>query len=90
VLSEKLITKIESIQRRATKMVFEIRSLSYEGRLNAMGLTIPELRRKRMDLIQTYKIIYEMDQWRTYHRTKGSVSPQIFEKKVLFLSIEQS
>ncbi len=29
VLSEKLITKIESIQRRATKMVFEIRSLSY-------------------------------------------------------------
>ncbi len=48
VLSEKLITKIESIQRRATKMVFEIRSLSYEGRLNAMGLTTPELRRKRM------------------------------------------
>jgi hypothetical protein len=50
VLSEKLITKIESIQRRATKMVFEIRSLSYEGRLNALGLTTLELRRKRMDL----------------------------------------
>jgi hypothetical protein len=62
VLSEKLITKIESIKRRATKMVFEIRSLSYEGRLNALELTTLELRRKRMDLIQTYKIINGMDE----------------------------
>jgi len=43
-------------------MVFEIRSLSYEGRLNALGLTTLELRRKRMDLIQTYKIINGMDE----------------------------
>ena len=62
VLSEKLIIKIESIQRRATKMVFEIRSLSYEERLNALGLTTLELRRKRTDLIQTYKIINGMDE----------------------------
>ena len=62
VLSEKLITKIESIQRRATKMVFEIRSLSYEERLNALGLTTLELRRKRTDLIQTYKIINGIDE----------------------------
>jgi hypothetical protein len=62
VLSEKLIKKIESIQRRATKMVFEIRSLSYEERLNALGLTTLELRRKRSDLIQTYKIINGIDE----------------------------
>ena len=62
VLSEKLIKKIESIQRRATKMVFEIRSLSYEERLNALGLTTLELRRKRTDLIQTYKIINGIDE----------------------------
>jgi len=60
VLSEKLITKIESIQGRAKKMVFEIRSLSYEGRLNALGLTTLEL--IRMDLKQTYKIINWMDE----------------------------
>jgi len=35
---------------------------SYEGRLNALELTTMELRRKRMDLIQTYKIINGMDE----------------------------
>ena len=45
-----------------TITIFEIRSLSYEGRLNALGLTTLELRRKRMDLIQTYKIINGMDE----------------------------
>ncbi len=43
-------------------MVFEIWSLSYEGRLNALGLTKLELRRKRMEFIQKYKIINGMDE----------------------------
>jgi hypothetical protein len=43
-------------------MVFEIRSLIYEGRLKALGLTTLELRRKRIDLIQTYKIINGMNE----------------------------
>ena len=43
-------------------MVFEIRSLSYEERLNALGLTTLELRRKRTDLIQIYKIINGIDE----------------------------
>ncbi len=42
-------------------MVFEIRSLSYEGRLNALGLTTLELRLKRMDLIQNNKWDSEID-----------------------------
>jgi len=34
-------------------------------------------------LKECYLFVGEMGfrQWRTYHRTKGSVSPQIFEKK---------
>ena len=50
-------TKLEGIQRRATKMVVETRTMEYEDRLKALGLTTLELRRKRGDLIQTYKII---------------------------------
>ena len=56
-LSKEHIFKMESIQRRATKMVIEIRSLKYEDRLRALGLTTLEERRKRGDLIQIYKII---------------------------------
>ena len=38
-------------------MVVETRTMEYEDRLKALGLTTLELRRKRGDLIQTYKII---------------------------------
>ena len=50
-------TKLEGIQRRATKMVIETRTIEYEDKLKALGLTTLELRRKRGDLMQTYKII---------------------------------
>jgi len=54
--SKENIKKIEGIQKRATKMVIELRALSYEGRLKELGLTTLEVRRKRGDLIQLYKI----------------------------------
>ena len=38
-------------------MVVETRAMDYEDRLKALGLTTLELRRKRGDLIPTYKII---------------------------------
>ena len=38
-------------------MVIELRHMSYEERLEALGLTTLEVRRKRGDLIQIYKII---------------------------------
>ncbi len=47
-----IIKKIENIQKRATKMVIELRALSYEDRLKKLGLTTLEVRRKRCDLIQ--------------------------------------
>ena len=57
VLSKEHIYEMECIQRKATKMVIEIRSLEYEERLRVLGLTTLEERRKRGDLIQIYKIV---------------------------------
>ena len=62
VLSKEHIYEMECIQRKATKMVIEIRSLEYEERLRVLGLTTLEERRKRGDLIQIYKIINGIDE----------------------------
>ena len=48
--------KLEGIQKRATKMVIELRAMEYEERLEVLGLTTLETRRKRGDLIQIFKI----------------------------------
>ena len=53
----KHINRIESVQRRATRMVPELRELPYEERLKKLNLTTLEKRRVRGDLIETYKII---------------------------------
>ena len=50
------INKVEGIQKRATKMVIELRGLEYEDRLRELGITDLETRRKRGDLLQIYKI----------------------------------
>ena len=44
-------------QRRATKMISEVRDLCYEDRLKALDLPSMEYRRRRGDMIQCYKII---------------------------------
>ena len=54
---KKDIDKLESIQRRATKMIPELKDLSYENRLLQCGLTILETRRLRGDQIEVFKII---------------------------------
>ena len=61
VLSKESTRKLEGVQRRATKMVIELRSMEYEERLKSLGLTTLEERRKRGDLIQIYKIINGME-----------------------------
>ena len=55
-LSKKEIRKIEGVQRRATGMVLELKGLEYGDRLKRLGYTDLELRRKRGDLIQLYKV----------------------------------
>ena len=53
----KQIKAIESVQRRATKLVPNIKHLSYKDRLTALKLPTLEYRRKRGDMILTYKIL---------------------------------
>ena len=54
---KKDIDTLERIQRRATKMIPELRDLSYEERLKACGLTTLETRRLRGDQIEVFKIL---------------------------------
>jgi hypothetical protein len=49
--------KLEQVQRRATKMVGEVKKLKYEQRLLKLNLMSTETRRKRGDMIMTFKIL---------------------------------
>ena len=51
---KKDIDTLERIQRRATKMIPELRDLSYEERLKECGLTTLETRRLRGDQIEVF------------------------------------
>ena len=49
--------KLQIIQRRSTKMITELRHLSYESRLLECGLTTLETRRLRADQIEVFRIV---------------------------------
>ena len=49
--------KLEKVQHRATKMIYELKNKSYEDRLAETRLTTLEERRIRGDLIETFKMI---------------------------------
>ena len=51
------IDMLETIQRRATKLIPGLRDLSYEERLKECGLTTLETRRLRGDQIEVFKIL---------------------------------
>ena len=48
---------LEKIQRRATKLIPELRDLTYEEQLKECGLTTLETRRLRGDQIEVFKIL---------------------------------
>ena len=52
---------LERVQRRATKIVPEIKHLGYSDRLRALGLPTLMYRRKRADVIQMFKFIHGYD-----------------------------
>ncbi|XP_077984552.1 uncharacterized protein LOC144439155 [Glandiceps talaboti] len=49
------------IQRRATKLIPELRNLSYADRLRTLNITTLEERRRRGDLIQVFRLIKGFD-----------------------------
>ena len=53
------IDAIERVQRRATRMIPEIRHLSYNNRLKPLDLPTLKFRRDRADIIETYNILKE-------------------------------
>ena len=59
---KKHIQALENVQRRATKLVPEIKALSYEQRLFQLSLPTLAYRRARGDMIETYKLFHRYDQ----------------------------
>ena len=55
------IIAIEGVQRRFTRLIPGMSGLSYEERLDRLGLYSLEFRRLRGDLIETYKILKGLD-----------------------------
>ncbi|XP_055492473.1 uncharacterized protein LOC129697841 [Leucoraja erinacea] len=55
------ILAIEGVQRRFTRLIPGMSGLSYEERLDKLGLHSLEFRRLRGDLIETYKILKSLD-----------------------------
>ena len=51
---------VEAVQRRATKLIPELKNQPYEFRLRALNLPSLVYRRKRGDMIQVYKILNGM------------------------------
>ena len=60
-LNKREAEEIEKVQRRATKLVSTIRNKTYEDRIQDLNLTTLYLRRKRTDMIQTFKIFKGLD-----------------------------
>ena len=55
------IEVLERVQKRAVNMIVGLRSKTYEDKLSELGLTTLEIRRKRYDLVQTFKILNGFD-----------------------------
>ena len=76
------IEAIENVQRRATKMLPDMKDLTYEERLRKLKLPSLRYRRLRGDMIETFKIVTEIYDKRvtedllpikksTFHQTSG-------------------
>ena len=54
------IDTIEGVQRRATKVISDLKDKGYENRLRFLNLTTLETRRLRGDLIEVFKIFKDL------------------------------
>ena len=67
---------LEKIQRRATKLIPELRDLRYEERLKECGLTTLEMQRLRGDQIEVFKI------FNGYENIESNILSEIKESKL--------
>ena len=67
---------LEKIQRRATKLIPELRDQTYEERLKECGLTTLDTRRLRRDQIEVFKILngYENIDSNIFFKIKGTTT----------------
>ena len=56
--TKKLITSLENVQRRASKLVPGLGDMSYKERLELLKLPTLQYRRYRGDMIETYKLAH--------------------------------
>ena len=81
------IKLLEGVQRRATKLVPELRNLSYEDRLYELGLTPLKERRIRGDMIETYKLITrkeDVDPSKFFQMSTERGNPELIRGKKIF------
>ena len=73
------IKRLEKVQMRATKLVNNVKHLSYENRLKKLKLPTLKYRRLRGDMIEVYKIIHgkydktcslELELYQSVHATR--------------------
>ena len=57
------IQVLEKVQRRATKLVPDLRPLTYSDRLAALNLPSLLYRRRRMDMITVFKIVHGLKEY---------------------------
>jgi hypothetical protein len=65
--ANKDIKRLEMVQRKATKMAFELKNKKYKERLTALSLQSLEERRIRGDAIKMYKITHGTSVVNWYH-----------------------
>jgi hypothetical protein len=61
VMYKREVIQIENVQRRATKLVKHIQHLSYSDRTRYLGLPSLQYRRLRSDMVETFRIINNID-----------------------------
>ena len=61
VIYKKEAIQLENVQRRATKLIKNIQHKTYTQRLKYLGLPSLQYRRLRADMIETCKILNDID-----------------------------
>jgi len=89
-LSKGDIEAIEKVQQRATNLVISLKKLPYKERLLHLNLHTLKYRRLRGDMIEVYKILYDMYDRRVAPELPRNVSTPCLKKLCIFVSVGTS